>query len=131
MSEHEIEAVVVCKNVDCVVRGSNETTQYLKDKLAELGINIPVGRYDCFSLCDFGPNVLVYPEGTMYCLEQPEKTTTPAIEKLDAVVNHVRGGEKAEELTKKAKPFQAAVDLVIELIDSGLGSSEGIPPRKK
>jgi hypothetical protein len=57
--------VVVCRGPNCRERGGLA----LRKRLVELLRREPTVRlvgYSCFGLCDFGPNVAFYPEGTWY-----------------------------------------------------------------
>ena len=57
--------VVVCRGPNCRERGGLE----LRKRLVQLFKNDAVAQlvgYACFGQCDFGPNVLFYPEGEFY-----------------------------------------------------------------
>jgi NADH-quinone oxidoreductase subunit F len=57
--------VVVCRGPNCRERGGLE----LRKRLVQLFRSDAAARlvgYACFGQCDFGPNVLFYPEGEFY-----------------------------------------------------------------
>ena len=57
--------VVVCRGPNCRERGGLE----LRKRLVQLFKNDAAAQlvgYACFGQCDFGPNVLFYPEGEFY-----------------------------------------------------------------
>lgn len=61
--------VLVCTHEHCKKLGSEETFLKLKEKIKGLGLKPKYrpSRVICLGKCDKGPNVAVWPEGTMYC----------------------------------------------------------------
>ena len=74
------KAIFVCVNerepgkAACGNRGSVALFKELKARMRELKLNkeIRVTRTRCLGLCEVGPNVAVYPEGTWYSAVKPE-----------------------------------------------------------
>ena len=72
--------ILVCVNereagkAACGGRGSFELFQTLKQTMRERGLakEIRVTRTRCLGICEVGPNVAVYPEGTWYTGVKPE-----------------------------------------------------------
>lgn len=60
--------VLVCGGTGCHSSNSDEIRKKLKEKIKEEGMDdeIKVVMTGCFGLCESGPNVVVYPEGTFY-----------------------------------------------------------------
>ena len=55
----------------CGKRGAQQARDYVKNKVAELGIsslqnNIRINAAGCMNRCDEGPVIVIYPEGTWY-----------------------------------------------------------------
>lgn len=60
--------VLVCGGTGCHSSNSDEIREKLREKIKEKGLDdeIKVVMTGCFGLCESGPNVVVYPEGTFY-----------------------------------------------------------------
>ena len=108
----EIHTCLVCHNVDCEFRGSVAVGEEIARQLAEAESSVEVKPYLCFGACGLGPNIVVYPQGTMYM----------GCELGDAeqIVRHILGGEPVERLTKSVEP--ALRDLILEILDSGMAN---------
>ena len=80
------------KRGSCAAQGSEALRDYMKSRAKELAIpNIRVNMAGCLERCEFGPAVVIYPEGVWY------RPTTPAdIDEILAV--HVQGGGRVERL---------------------------------
>ncbi len=61
--------VLVCGGTGCVSSGSQAVLDALKKGLADKGLDkeILVVATGCHGMCEMGPIVVVYPEGTFYC----------------------------------------------------------------
>lgn len=107
----QVSHILVCQNVDCRVRGSDQVMKELAARLAEKGCaGVTVKSYMCFGACQAGPNVVFYPERTWYAGVK--------LEDVDAVVNYVMGGPKVERLEGKVDP--SLRELIYQLLDAGL-----------
>ena len=80
--------VVVCRGPHCREKGGRPLRQRLARLLAPERSTRLVG-YACFGQCDFGPNVVFYPEGVFY-----GGLTAP--EAAEQVVQHALGAEPLE-----------------------------------
>jgi (2Fe-2S) ferredoxin len=71
--------ILLCCGPDCCSPKSGEKIwKYLKDRLKALGLSGEKGcayrtKVDCLRICQDGPIVLVYPEGTWYHQVDEEK----------------------------------------------------------
>ncbi|WP_227765789.1 NADH-quinone oxidoreductase subunit NuoF [Zhaonella formicivorans] len=66
--------VLICAGTGCTASGSHPTKEALIKELEKRGLAKEVKVLDtgCFGFCSFGPNMVVYPEGTFYCHVHPE-----------------------------------------------------------
>ncbi|MCX7933233.1 MAG: (2Fe-2S) ferredoxin domain-containing protein [Rhodovarius sp.] len=76
----------------CAARGSEALRDYMKARVKELGIpRIRVNTAGCLDRCEFGPTLVIYPEGVWY---RPQ--TREDVEEILEV--HVRGGGRVPRL---------------------------------
>lgn len=61
--------VLICGGTGCVSSGAREVMSTFKEELAKrkLDREIMVVQTGCHGMCEMGPIVVVYPEGTFYC----------------------------------------------------------------
>ena len=58
---------LVCQNIDCKSRGSEQLTAELEKRIAAKGLtDVEVKPYMCFGACQEGPNIVLYPEKSWY-----------------------------------------------------------------
>lgn len=106
----EIQACLVCHNIDCKARGSVEIGEEIAERLAASSSPIEVKPYLCFGACQEGPNIVLYPEGTWYMGAKQEDAAE--------IAEHILGGPPVERLTARVDP--ALRDLILEILDSGI-----------
>ena len=85
--------VLVCGGTGCSSSGSATLIERFNQKIAEHGLDkeIKVIRTGCFGLCEAGPVVIVYPDGTFYSRVKPDD--------VDEIVSeHLLKGRKVEHL---------------------------------
>ena len=85
--------VLVCGGTGCSSSGSATLIERFDQKLAEAGLDkeVKVVRTGCFGLCEAGPVVIIYPDGTFYSRVKPEN--------VDEIVSeHLLKGRKVEHL---------------------------------
>ena len=85
--------VLVCGGTGCSSSGSAQLIERFEEKIAENGLDreVKVIRTGCFGLCEAGPVVIVYPDGTFY--------SRVKVENVDEIVTeHLLKGRKVEHL---------------------------------
>ncbi len=85
--------VLVCGGTGCSSSGSATLIERFEQKIAENGLEkeVKVIRTGCFGLCEAGPVVIVYPDGTFYSRVKPENVD-------EIVTEHLLKGRKVEHL---------------------------------
>jgi (2Fe-2S) ferredoxin len=73
-------------------KGANNVAGRLRIELKRQGLDVDlmVNTCDSIDLCDIGPNMVVYPEGTIYSGVQ--------VSDLKEIIAHLTGGEPVERL---------------------------------
>lgn len=85
----------------CAARGSEKLKDYLKARAKELGIpGMRVNQAGCLDRCEFGPAIVIYPEGVWYKAE-----TTADIDEILAA--HLVEGGRARRLMLTEKDVVA------------------------
>ncbi len=76
--------VLVCGGTGCTSSGSDRIITRMEEKLQQNGLEneIKVIRTGCFGLCEAGPVVIVYPEGTFYAHVKDEDVDEIVLEHL-------------------------------------------------
>ncbi|MBQ6950839.1 MAG: NAD(P)H-dependent oxidoreductase subunit E, partial [Clostridia bacterium] len=85
--------VLCCGGTGCTSSGSAQLIERFEQKIAEAGLEkeVKVIRTGCFGLCEAGPVVIVYPEGTFY--------SRVRVEDVDEIVSeHLLKGRKVQHL---------------------------------
>ena len=85
--------VLCCGGTGCTSSGSAQLIERFEQKIAEAGLEkeVKVIRTGCFGLCEAGPVVIVYPEGTFY--------SRVRVEDVDEIVTeHLLKGRKVQHL---------------------------------
>ena len=93
--------VLVCGGTGCTSSGSAELIARFEEQIAKNGLDkeVKVIRTGCFGLCEAGPVVIVYPEGTFYSRIRVEDVDEIVSEHLlkGRIVQHLVYKEKADE----------------------------------
>ena len=85
--------VLVCGGTGCTSSGSHQLIARFEQQLKEKGLEkeVKVVRTGCFGLCEAGPVVIIYPEGTFY--------SRVKVEDVDEIVSeHLLKGRKVQHL---------------------------------
>lgn len=93
--------VLVCGGTGCTSSGSAELIKRFEEQIEKNGLDkeVKVVRTGCFGLCEAGPVVIVYPEGTFYSRIRPDDVDEIVSEHLlkGRIVQHLVYKEKADE----------------------------------
>ncbi len=102
--------VLVCGGTGCVAGGSQAVQSRMKEELAKKGLEkeILVVQTGCHGMCELGPIVVVYPEGTFYTRVQPEDAKT-------IVEEHLYKGRVVEKLLYRPSEKMESVKHYNEL----------------
>jgi NADH-quinone oxidoreductase subunit F len=102
--------VLVCGGTGCVAGGSLAVQARMKEELARKGLDkeILVVQTGCHGMCELGPIVVVYPEGTFYTRVQPEDAA-------EIVEEHLYKGRIVERLLYKPSEKMESVKHYNEL----------------
>ena len=104
--------VLVCGGTGCTSSGSNELIKRFEELIKANGLEreVKVVRTGCFGLCEAGPVVIVYPEGTFY--------SRITLENVDEIVaEHLVKGRQVQRLIHR-DPGEAS-DVPTSLDDIG------------
>ena len=85
--------VLCCGGTGCTSSGSAQIIEHFEQKIKEAGLEkeVKVVRTGCFGLCEAGPVVIVYPEGTFY--------SRVKVEDVDEIVSeHLLKGRHVQHL---------------------------------
>jgi (2Fe-2S) ferredoxin len=99
----------VCQNVDCHSRGSERLMNELANKVAERSLDVEVKSYLCFGGCEYGPNIVVYPQKTWYAGVKSED--------LPEIVDSLAGGPT---VTRLDTIDPALKEMIYALLDTGV-----------
>ncbi len=80
------------KRGSCAAKGSEALRDYMKARAKELGIQgIRVNSAGCLDRCEFGPTLVIYPEGIWYRPQTREDVD-------EILATHLQGGGRVERL---------------------------------
>ena len=80
------------KRGSCAEKGSEKLRDYMKARTRELGIpNIRVNMAGCMERCEFGPAMVIYPEGVWY-----RPVNNADIDEI--IATHLQGGGRVARL---------------------------------
>ncbi len=77
----------------CAQKGSEDIRDLFKKELHERGLKTKVraNKAGCLDVCEYGPNVVIYPEGVWYCHVKKEDI-------VEIIERHIIAGEVIERL---------------------------------
>ncbi|MGI6425067.1 MAG: NADH-quinone oxidoreductase subunit NuoF [Tepidanaerobacteraceae bacterium] len=102
--------VLVCQGTGCVASGSEPIMETLQKEIEKKGLSkeVKVVQTGCLGLCELGPNVLIYPEGSYYCTVKTEDVP-------EIVEEHLLKGRIVERLLYKEpdakERFRSLMDI--------------------
>jgi len=98
--------VLVCSGTGCTSSNSGKILVELEEQLKKNNLQneVKVVKTGCFGLCAEGPIVVVYPEGAMYTMVQPEDVKEIVEEHLlkGRIVKRLLAGDKEHEDVSKS-----------------------------
>ena len=101
---------LICQNVDCKTRGSEQLMAELEKKVAAKGLgDVEVKPYMCFGACQEGPNIVLYPEKSWYAGVKTQD--------LDEIIDHLAGGPNVKRLDTIDASLK---ELIYQLLDTGI-----------
>ncbi len=101
---------LICQNVDCKNRGSEELMKELNRRVADKSLtDVEVRPYMCFGACQEGPNIVLYPEKSWYAEVK--------MDDLSDIMDHLCGGPDVKRLDKIDPSLK---DLIYQLLDTGV-----------
>ena len=101
---------LVCQNIDCKSRGSEQIMSELQKRITDQGLSdVEVKPYMCFGACQDGPNVVLYPEKNWYAKVK--------VEDLDDITAHLSGGPHVQRLDTIDASLK---ELIYQLLDTGV-----------
>ena len=79
--------------------GFDKLRGYAREKARQMGIqNVRFNAAGCLDRCEYGPNMVIYPEGVWY------HSVTPAV--VERIIQeHLIGGQPVEEFVITAAPL--------------------------
>ncbi len=85
--------VLICGGEGCTARDSDKIAEEFKKQIEanKLSSDVKVVRTGCFDMCEQGPVVVVYPEGTVYTMVRTEDLP-------EIIGSHIIGGKIVERL---------------------------------
>ncbi|MBI1858587.1 MAG: (2Fe-2S) ferredoxin domain-containing protein [Candidatus Melainabacteria bacterium] len=88
--------VLVCMNETCKMQGSGKIYEKLKARIKELNLkqDYRPTQAICLGICGKGPNIAIWPEGTLYCGFTEDKIE-------DLIQKHLLRDEVLNELLYK------------------------------
>ncbi|NLA53701.1 MAG: NADH-quinone oxidoreductase subunit F, partial [Clostridiales bacterium] len=98
--------VLICGGTGCTSSGSEKLINHLNRKLIELNLEKEIKpiRTGCFGLCEAGPIVIVYPEGTFY--------SHVTVADMDEIVfEHLLKGRVVKRLLHQDKDLDHTIEM--------------------
>lgn len=125
--------ILVCVNeretgkAACGGRGSYEIFRSLKQTMRDRGLNkeIRVTRTRCLGICELGPNVAVYPEGTWYSGMRPEDIPDLLARHVDA--EDAPGPIRGERVCLAVEDLEKAQAFFQEILGAKFRPLETVP----
>ena len=97
-------------------RGAQGLRAVFKEEIERHGLKgiVRANKAGCLDHCEFGPTVVVYPEGVWYWVGSPDDAR-------EIVERHIAGGEVVERLLLPEEPSdEGAVEDSVQAILEGL-----------
>lgn len=110
----------------CAAHGAEKIIDFMRREVAKQGLNdkVQITTSGSLGLCEWGPNMVVYPEGTWYCGIKPEDVP-------EIVSQHFGQGQPVERLVRKdANELKAEIEKNKSKMMAGMKAREeaGVMP---
>jgi len=101
--------ILVCHGTNCSMKSPAAILKTFETALKDFGLEdeAKVVQTGCFGLCEQGPTVVVFPDGTLYCRVKPEDAR-------EIVAEHILKGRVVERLLYKAETQPRPVQTYVE-----------------
>ncbi len=102
--------VLICKGTGCTASGSQEVMEAFEKEIKkrDLDKEVRVVQTGCLGLCELGPNVLIYPEGSYYCRVKAEDIP-------EIVEEHLIKGRIVERLLYKEHLTEERMRALVDI----------------
>ncbi|MFO7152826.1 MAG: NADH-quinone oxidoreductase subunit NuoF [Bacillota bacterium] len=102
--------VLVCRGTGCTASGSESVMEAFEKEIEKRGLSkeVKVLLTGCLGLCELGPNIIIYPEGTYYCKVKVEDVP-------EIVEEHLIKGRTVERLLYKERTAEERMRALTDI----------------
>lgn len=102
--------VLVCRGTGCTASGSEPVMEAFEKEIEKRGLSkeVKVLLTGCLGLCELGPNIIIYPEGTYYCKVKVEDVP-------EIVEEHLVKGRIVERLLYKERTAEERMRALTDI----------------
>ncbi|ADL07465.1 NADH-quinone oxidoreductase subunit NuoF [Thermosediminibacter oceani] len=102
--------VLVCRGTGCTASGSESVMDAFEKEIEKHGLSgeVKVLLTGCLGLCELGPNIIIYPEGTYYCRVKAEDVP-------EIVEEHLVKGRIVERLLYKERDVEERMRALTDI----------------
>ncbi|TYP57657.1 NADH-quinone oxidoreductase subunit NuoF [Thermosediminibacter litoriperuensis] len=102
--------ILVCRGTGCTASGSEPVMEAFEKEIEKHGLSkeVKVLLTGCLGLCELGPNIIIYPEGTYYCRVKPEDVP-------EIVEEHLVKGRIVERLLYKERAVEERMRALTDI----------------
>lgn len=102
--------VLVCRGTGCTASGSESVMEAFEKEIEKRGLSkeVKVLLTGCLGLCELGPNIIIYPEGTYYCKVKAEDVP-------EIVEEHLVKGRIVERLLYKERTAEERMRALTDI----------------
>ncbi|MCG0275227.1 MAG: NADH-quinone oxidoreductase subunit NuoF [Thermosediminibacteraceae bacterium] len=102
--------ILVCRGTGCTASGSEQVFEAFEKEIEKQGLSkeVKVLLTGCLGLCELGPNIIIYPEGTYYCKVKAEDVP-------EIVEEHLVKGRIVERLLYKERTTEERMRALTDI----------------